>query len=175
MGKKKQYDAMMRQFDALLAQIKQPSPYESEFNTRRGQIRSFLDSKDYRNLPTGVNVDLLPLADYQRMRSMVRGTGDTKAKGASNSNLLAQQRQLDDDQFVRDWGGAYEQKVGELKNEEMGLLGSLQDMYSNRMGAAMQGQQAQMQNLLNRPKGNNILGTLFGIGMKALPSILAAV
>lgn len=151
-----------------------PSPYENELAQERSQLKNWLNAKDYRNLPTGVNVDLLPLSDYQRMHKMLRGTGDTIAQGANNSQLAQQQRQLSDDQLLRDWGAAYESKVGGLMDRQAGLTDSLQQLYSNRMNTGIQGSQAQLTNILNRPKGFN-WGGLLQMGMQALPSILSAI
>ena len=175
MGKKqRQYDALMAQYQALINQMRQPSPYESQINSELGSITNFLNSKDYRNLPTGVNIDLLGLSDQKRMQDMLRGSGPTgtAAKGAL-APALQQQADLDNNQLARDWGGAYEQKVGELMDRKDNLLGSLQGIYSNRMGAALQGQQNQLTNFLNRPKGFN-WGSLVSGLISAAPGIMAA-
>lgn len=174
MGKKqRQYDALMRQYQALIDQMRQPSPYEGQINSELGSITNFLNSKDYRNLPTGVNIDLLGLSDQKRMQDMLRGTPNgTAAKGVM-APIAQQQAELDNNQLARDWGGAYEQKIGELSDRKDNLLGALQGMYSNRMGAALQGQQNQLTNFLNRPKGFNWSSLISG-GLSALPGILAA-
>lgn len=174
MGRKNDYKRMEQMLQSWIDRATQPSPYENELAQERSQLKGWLNAKDYRNLPTGVNVDLLPLSDYQRMSKMLRGTGDTIARGANNSALAGQQRQLSDDQLLRDWGAAYESKVGGLMDRQAGLTDTLQNLYSNRMNTGIQGSQAQLTNILNRPKGFN-WGSLLGMGMQALPSILSAI
>lgn len=174
MGKRKQYDQYMRTIQSWIDRMTQPSPYEGQINSELGSITNFLNSKDYRNLPTGVNVDLLPLAEHRRMQSMMRGTGDNVAKGALNADAVRNQRELDDNQLARDWGGAYEQKVGDLMNRKDNLLNALQGFHTNRMSAGVQGSQMQLQNFLNRPKGFN-WGSILGMAAQAAPGIIAAI
>lgn len=169
------FDDMMRRFDQMIAEAKKPSPYETELAQDRQRIRGFLDSKDYRNLPTGVNIDMLPLADYQRMSKMLSGSGDNVAKGALTDDAMANRRELDNNTLLRDWGGAYEQKVSGLMDQQAGMTDALQGAHSNRMGMGMQGMSSMLGHLPNRPKGSNIFGQILGMGMQALPGILAAI
>lgn len=174
MGRKNDYKRMEAMLQSWINRATTPSQYENELAQDRSRIRGFLDSKDYRNLPTGVNVPLLPLAEYQRMRKMTRGAGDTVAGGANPNAALTQQRELGDNEFVRDWGNAYEQQVGNLMGQQGDMTNTLQQLYSNRMNTGIQGSQAQLTNILNRPKGFN-WGSLLNMGAQALPSILAAI
>lgn len=171
MGKKqRKYDALMASLQAKLdAYANTPSQWETQLGNEATGITNFLNSKDYRNMPTGVNVDLLPLADYQRMRKMTQGTNT--GQGQINPNILAAQREVGDNEFVQQWGNAYENKVGELSGRRDNLTGMLQGLYQDRMTQGIQGAQAQIQNFLNRPKGFS-WGNLFGGILNAAPGIL---
>ena len=177
MGKKtqKKYDDMMNQLQGWITRASTPSPYETELAADRSRIRGFLDSKDYRNLPTGVNVDLLPLADYQRMSKMQNGSGDNVAKGALTADAMANRKELSNNQLVRDWGGAYEQKVSGLMDQQAGMGDALQNQYTNRMSMGMQGTQNQLQNIINRPKSTNWFQQIMGMVGPALPGIISAI
>lgn len=153
MGKKQQWNQLYSLLQQQIAQANQPSPYETQMNQQWQNTNNWLNAKDYRNMPAGVNVDLLPLADYQKMRKMMRGDarGGTHAAGVMNNNILQQQRELDDNQFVQDWGGAYEQKVGELQNRSDALGAGLQGMYQNRQGMGLQGIGLGFKSLQSKP------------------------
>lgn len=174
-SRQREYDRMMREMQAMLTRAQQPSPYEQELATDRANIRNFLNSGDYRNLPKGVGVNLLPLSDYQRMSKMMSGSGDNVAKGALTQDALQNRRELDNNKLVRDWGGAYEQEIGNLRNEQAGMTDALQGMHTNRMNVGLQGSQMMLQNVLNRPKSTNWFGQIFGMASQALPGILAAI
>ena len=176
MGRKQRrdYEAAERTMREWINRATTASPYENELEQERSRIRGFLDSKDYRNLPTGVNIDLLPLAEKRRMQEMVRGRGDNTAKGSFNRDIANRQRSVDDDVLTRDWGQAYENKVGSLQDRAYGLTDTLQGLYSNRMQAGIQGSQAQLQNILNRPKGFD-WGALLRAGIGASSGAIARI
>jgi len=173
MGKKqRRYDDLMRALQAKLdAYTNTPSATENLFNNEITATTNFLNSRDYRNLPNGVNINMLPLAEQQRMRQMTRGSIDT-GQGQINPNILAAQREVSDNEFAQDWGNEYENKVGELQGRRDTLAGMVQGMYDNRMNAGIQGGQMQIQNQLNRPKGFNWLGLLTG-GLQGAGSVLS--
>lgn len=177
MGKKqKQYDKMMATLQSWIDKASQPSQYELDMSADYNNARNWLNAKDYRNLPTGVNVDLLPLADYQRMQKFGQaGAAGTVAKGADGSQALQMQRDVANDELTRDWGQAYEQKVGGIMDRVSGLANNLQSLYSNRMGQAIQGNQAQIGNFLNRPQGFSWGSFLGNLGMNALPAAISAI
>ena len=144
----------MEEMRRMYQQAQQPSPFEQQYQSEWANIGNWLNAKDYRNLPAGANVDLLPIAEYQKMRKMMRGSdsGGQMAKGANYNKLAAAQQQLGDDQFVQDWSGAYENKIGELSGRRDALGNMLQGAYSNRMNTGIQGSQAMLQAFNNRPK-----------------------
>lgn len=153
MGRKKEYERLMQQMQAMFAQAQQPSQYENQYNTEWQNIGNWLNAKDYRNMPAGVNVDLLPLAEYQRMQQMMRGGANGQAaKGANTTALQRQQRELGDNQFTQDWANAYENKVGELSGRRDAIGNMLQGSHTNRMGIGIQGSQAMLQAFNNKPK-----------------------
>ncbi len=154
MSKKKDYERLMEEMRRMYQQASAPSPFEQQYQSEWSNIGNWLNAKDYRNTPAGVNVDLLPIAEYQKMRKMTRGTdpGNQMAKGANSNALARSQQQLGDDQFVQDWGGAYENKVGELSGRRDALGNMLQGAHSNRMGMGVQGSQAMLQAFNNKPK-----------------------
>lgn len=161
--------------ESQLNQARQPSPYEQAQAAELNRVNQFLDSRDYRNLPTGVHIPLLDLAEGRRMRQMMRGTGDNVAKGALTADARRNQAELDDNVFARDWGAAYEEQVGNLKNRALGLTDTLQGQYTNRMQMGLQGYNTLLGNSLQRPRGSNIFGSILQMGAQALPSILAAI
>lgn len=138
-----------------IQQANQPSQYEQQLGNEANSIGTFLNSRDYRNLPNGVNIDMLPLAEAQRMRKMVRGAGDTGqgAKGANMSHILNAQRELDDNSFAQDWGSAYEQKVGGLMDRRDNLLGGLMGTANQRSQNNVSNYGALLQGFANKPKG----------------------
>ena len=85
MGKKKEYERLMEEMRRMYQQAQQPSPFEQQYQSEWANIGNWLNAKDYRNLPAGANVDLLPIAEYQKMRKMMRGSdsGGQMAKGAN--------------------------------------------------------------------------------------------
>ncbi|MDL5055900.1 hypothetical protein [Geitlerinema calcuttense] len=141
--KRKQYDQLLRmlqqQSQAALQAAQQQSPWEIEAQNRYNQTKSFLDSRDYRNLPTGVHIPMLSLAEGQRMRNMMRGTNAGQSAKGMDSRMLASQRELSDNQFVQDWGGAYEEQIGNLMGQQDNTLSFLQGAHANRMNTGLQG------------------------------------
>lgn len=152
---------------SAINQANQPNQWETQLGNQANSIQSFLDSKDYRNLPNGVNIPMLGLADQQKMRGMLRGSdaGAQRAAGANFAPMVQAQRELDDNQFAQDYGGEYENQIG-------GLIGRRDNLLS---GLAGQGNQRSQQNvanyggyanaLLNTPQTTNIWSSL-------LPSLI---
>jgi len=164
MGKK--IDRMyMEQLLAAIQAANQPSPWETQLANERNTLQSWLDKKDYRNLPNGVNIDMLPLAEAQRMRKMVRGSGGTgqRAAGADGGRILAAQKEYGDNQFAQDWSGAYEQKVGDLMGRKDGLTQLLMGQADNRSNNNIRNQAMMLDAYRNRPKGGFLQSLLPGI------------
>ena len=165
MGSKPNWDQLFAQLQSQIAQATAPSPYEQQMSQQWANTNNWLNAKDYRNTPNGVNVDLLPVAEYQKMRQMTRGRGgDTAAAGVMNNNILNQQRELGDNQFLQDWGSSYENEIGNLKNQNMNLGGALQNQYVNRMNTGIQGAGMALQSFANKPKSfwSTLLPNLIG-------------
>jgi hypothetical protein len=154
MGKKKDYDRALQQMMSMFQQAQQPSQFETQYQSEWNNLGNFLNSRDYRNLPNGVSIDMLPLAEMQKMRKMVRGgdTGGQGARGANMGNILNAQKEFDDNQFAQDWGGAYENKIGELSGRRDAIGNMLMGSDQNRKQLGIQGSQAYLQGLSNRPK-----------------------
>jgi len=154
MGRKKDYDRAMQQMMAMFQQAQQPSAVETQYNQEWSNLGNWLNKKDYRDLPAGTTIDMLPLAEAQKMRKMIRGTdtGGQGARGANMGNILSAQKEFDDNAFAQDWGGAYEQKIGELGNRRDALGNMLLSSDANRKQIGIQGSQAYLQGLNNRPK-----------------------
>lgn len=153
MGRKK-YDQAMAQMMAMFQQAQQPSAIESQYNQEWSNLGNWLNKRDYRDLPAGTTIDMLPLAEAQKMRKMIRGTdtGGQGARGANMGNILKAQKEYDDNQFAQDWGGAYEQKVGELSNRRDALGNMLLSSDANRKQIGIQGSQSYLQALQSRPR-----------------------
>ena len=98
----------------------------------------------------------------------MRGRDDNGqgARGANTNMLAQQQKTLSDDMFSRDWGNAYENKVGDLQNRRDALANGLQQSHTNRMGMGVQGSQAYLQALQNKPKSfwSNLLPSILSGG-----------
>lgn len=154
MGQRKKYDAALQQMMAMFAAAQKPSAIESQYQTDWNNLGNWLNAKDYRNLPAGTSIDMLPIAEMQKMRQMVRGrdVGGQVASGAKTNMLANQQRELGDNQFLQDYSGAYENKIGELSNRRDALGNMLMSSDSNRKQLGIQGSQAYLQGLSNRPK-----------------------
>jgi len=153
MGRKKDYERALQQMMAQFQQAQQPSAFETQYQNEWNNLGSFLNSRDYRNLPAGVNVDLLPIAEYQKMRQMTRGANNGQAaKGANTNGLMAQQREMGDNQFVKDWGGQYESAIGDLSGRRDSIGNMLMSSDANRKQLGIQGAQANLQGILNKPK-----------------------
>lgn len=153
-SKQNRYDELMRQMQAMFTQAQQPSQFETQYQNEWNQLGDWLNKKDYRNLPPSAVVDLLPAAEYQRMRKMTRGsdTGQQGARGANMAGIANAQRELGDNQFAQDWGNAYEQKVGELAGRRDALGNLLLSSDANRKQIGIQGAQAALQAFNNRPR-----------------------
>lgn len=141
--KKKELERLLAQLRAqnqqMLNRATEKSPWEQEVENEYRTNKTFLDSKDYRNLPNGVNIPMLSLADSQKMRQMTRGQNAGQSAAGVNPQILASQRELSDNQFAEDWGGEYEQKIGGLMDQNQNRLSFLQGAHSNRMNAGLQG------------------------------------
>ncbi len=143
MGKKQDkinqanFDRMMRMMESQINQATQPTWYDKANEAEYGKIQGFLDSRDYRNLPTGVNVDLMGQAENNKMREMMLGrdTGGQAAAGTMG-RIGATQNKLLADQSARDWSGSYEQKIGELqgRKDSLGGIWSANNTQRNQMG-----------------------------------------
>lgn len=162
-------------FDALMAAIsqrKQPSEIETAGLQDWKELRNFLrggatGTRDYRNLPGGAPVDLLPIADYKRFASYGQA-GDTAANGAgSNAMAIHHMNQLSNDKLTRDWGQQYENTIGGLRGYNNQLGGMLQDAYTDRMAGGVQGAGMLLDAYRNRPKSQFNWGGLLGAGLGA--------
>lgn len=154
MSRKKDYERAMQQMMAMFQQAQTPSAVENQYQSEWSNLGDWLNKKDYRNLPPGAVVDLLPAAEYQRMRKMTRGsdTGQQGARGANMAGIANAQREMGDNQFTQDWGNAYEQKVGELGGRRDALGNMLLSSDANRKQIGIQGSQAYLQALNNKPR-----------------------
>lgn len=154
---------MMALLRSQIDKSQQQSPIEQALMGEYNSISKFLDSKDYRNLPTGVNIDMLSQSDTNRMRQMMMGrdTSGQSAKGGMGQ-IAHTQRNLLNDQAARDWSGAYEEKIGGLMDRKANLGGFLQGQHANRMGQGVSGYSNMVGLLSQRPqvKGGSFWGDL---------------
>lgn len=141
--KRKDLERLLAQLRAqqqqMLDRATQKSPWEQEVENEYRTNKTFLDSKDYRNLPAGVNIPMLSLADSQKMRQMMRGQNAGQSAAGVNPQMLAAQRELSDNRFAEEWGGEYENKIGGLLDQNQNRLSFLQGAHGNRMNAGLQG------------------------------------
>jgi hypothetical protein len=168
MGKKereqqRRFDAMMATLQQQIAASQKPSAYETAWLDKFNKTENFLNSKDYRNLPAGVNIDLMGQADNNRMRRMMLGndSGDQAAAGTMG-RIGQSQKMLLNDQAAKDWSGAFEEKIGGLMNQQMGLSEMGQGAHSNRMAQGISGYSNMIGLLGQRPKESpGFWGSLF--------------
>ncbi len=165
MGKKqKMWDQMYQMLQQQIQRQSQPSPYETQAANEYNALTDWLNKRDYRNLPTGVNIPLLDVADKARMRKMMLGgQSDTVARGADPSGFAAKQRLLSDDMAAKDWAGEYENAVGQIAQNKYNLGNALQNIYQNRMNNTTQGYMGALQSIAGRPQGFNWGGFLSGM------------
>lgn len=177
MGKKeeRQFQAYLQALQSAIAQGQKASPYENALSAEWQATRNWLDKKDYRNTPAGVNIPLLPLADYKRFASY--GRPSNTGAGATNQLAMQNMNQLSNDQLTRDWGSAYENAVGGLMDRNDNLAGMLQNSYTNRMNLGVTGANQVLQSWLNRPKssGGGFWKGLAGGLAQAAPAIISAI
>lgn len=158
MGKKQQrqqqqmFDRMFGLLEKQIAASQQRSPYEEAWLNQFNKTQQFLDSKDYRNLPTGVNIDLLGQSENNRMRQMMMGRNDGQAAQGTMGRIGQTQKMLLNDQAARDWSGAYEQKVGDLMNRQLGISQAGQSAHSNRIGQGLSGYSSALGLIGQRPE-----------------------
>lgn len=158
MGKKereaqRQFDAMMRLMQQQITASQQPSAYEQAWLKKFNDTESFLNSKDYRNLPAGVNIDLLSQADNNKMRQMMLGRDNSDQAAAGTMGRIGQtQKMLLGDMAAKDWSGAFEGKIGDLMNQQMGMSQMGQGAHSTRMGQGISGYGNMIGLLGQRPK-----------------------
>lgn len=168
-----QYLQMLQQ---SINQANQPSAAETALTGEFNNLNNWFDKKDYRELPAGTNINLLPLAEAQRMRKAVRGGNNTgqRALGASNAGMLAAQREYGDNEFAQNWAGEYENKIGEL-------MGRKDDLASRLMGTSntrSQNNVANYSQLLNaflqkpKDKSGGFWSSLLSGGLKSAISFI---
>lgn len=171
----RRWDQLFASLQAQQAAANKPSPYEDALLKDWNTSRDWLNKRNYRNLPTGVNIPMLGLADSQKMRQMLRGS-NTNGQGELNPNLLASQRELDDNQFAQDWGGAYENAVGGIMDRNDALAGAGQSSYSNRMNNSVNGAASLLNAWGSRPKSSGGFWSSFGKSLLgSAPSIISAI
>lgn len=175
MGRKedRQYAALMAQLQAAINQAMQPSPIEQQMTADYGNLRNWLNQRDYRNLPSGTFIDQLPLAEMNKMRQMMRGSGKQAAQGVINPTIMQQQRSLDDDQFTQDWAGGYEQRIGDLMGRSTDMASYLQGLHGNRMQTGIQGAQGMLQALANKPQKKGFWSSFLSGGLQGASTMAA--
>lgn len=153
---------MMNLLQQQINRSNQPSPWETMAGNEINAINSFLNSKDYRNLPAGVNIPMLGQAETNRMRQMMTGRDTSNQAAQGTMGRIGQtQKMLLNDQAARDWSGAFEDAIGGLQDRKDNLLGFTQQGYMGRLGTGIQGQTAALGLLGQRPKGGSFWGDLF--------------
>lgn len=164
---------MFRLLQSQIDAAKQPSWIEQQMQGEYNNINNFLNSKDYRNLPTGVNIDLLSQSDNNKMREMMMGRDSSDQAAAGTMGRIGQtQKALLNDQAARDWSGAYEEKIGGLMDKKTGLGQFLQGEHSGRMNNATSGYATLLGSLNQRPKNSSFWSNLLGSGIQGGLSML---
>lgn len=144
------YQSMIDALNAATARAQTPSQYENDLRTDYNNLNSFIDRKDYRNpQAAGVATGMLPLADYQKQLHF----GQPATVPGVDPHITANQNSLQNAQLEQDYGNAYEQKIGDLSNQRTGMLGTLQNLYDQRMGIGIAGTQAGLNATANQPQG----------------------
>lgn len=163
MGKKQEYQRLLDQLEAQLAQSRNPSQYERNLGADFTRNRNWLLSGDHKNgQDIGALTNISPVANMSK--EMQRGMGapmDSMASGTSGNPLAMHSQELRrDNDTNKMWGGAYENTLNQIQGNQDEMFGNLQNAYNSRMQAGIQGAQSLMTAYENRPKG--FWGKFFG-------------
>ncbi len=167
-SQQKLYDSLLARLRDAQAMQQQVSPYEQALGQQFQANHNYLYGNDLKNLPTGYNVNLLPVADERRMAQYGGGQPGSVAAGANPAGAIATQGNIANDQVARNWGGAYQNKFNQIGQTTGGMQNALQNAYTNRNFEAVQNGAQGLYNISNRPKGFNWLSLLPGLAGAAV-------
>lgn len=130
MGKRtKQFEAMMRQYNALIAQAQQPNQWETmlgdEINKRRNMSTSDIMAQN-----------LGPLAEWQRRyQAGLSSPSSIRNKGYRMQMDMA--KDVGAAELARNYGLAGENSVTNYRNQTLGMMGGAQQTAAQRMWNAV--------------------------------------
>ena len=149
----KDWERAFQMLQQQIAAANQPNPWEQQLGAERAALKGWLDKKDYRNLPAGVNIPMLDLAESQKMRRLMSGADTGQAAlGANTNDLRRSQDKLLDDQFTKEWAGSYENAVGGLMDRSDSLGQLLAGSANQRSQNNVSNYAMLLQALGNKPK-----------------------
>jgi len=171
MGKKQDYQRLLDQLEAQLAQARNPSQYEQNLGADYTRNRNWLLNGDHKNgQDIGALTNISPVANMSK--EMQRGMGgpmDSMASGTSGNPLAMHGQELRRDSDTNKmWGGAFENTLNQIQGGQGQTLDVLQNSYNDRMQKGIQGAQMLMQGYENRPKSfwSKVLPGILGSGAK---------
>lgn len=160
--RQKEYDNFLNLLSQAQQQQQQVSPYETALGQQYQANHNYLYGGDLKNLPTGYNVNLLPVADEQRMGQYGTGQAGTVAAGANPYGAINTQNDINNDQVTRNYGTAYGNMANQIGQTSNGMVGALNNLQMNRNQEAVQNGVQGLYNIGNRPKGFNWLSLIPG-------------
>lgn len=155
MSKQSDYLKQLQALEAQLNQANQPSQAEINMGTDYNRNRNWLLKGDYKNgQDIGAFTNLTPVAQQSRqMQLSAGGPSDSMASGTSGNPLAMHAAGLaDQDATNKMWGGAFQDTLAGVQDNQSGLQNSLQNSYNQRQQAGIQNAQMLNQAYQNRPK-----------------------
>lgn len=166
MGKKqKEYQRLLDQLEAQLAQARNPSQYEQNLSADYTRNRGWLLGGKYKNAQDiGAFTNLSPVANTSReMQLGMGGPMDNMASGTSGNPLAMHGQELRRDSDTNKmWGGAYENTLNQIQGNQEQLFATGQNAYNDRMQKGIEGAQQLASAYAARPRSR---WRSFGLGL----------
>lgn len=171
MGKKQDYQRLLDQLEAQLAQSHNPSQYEQNLGADFNRNRNWLLGGNHKTgQDIGALTNISPVANASKEMQMGMGAPmDSMASGTSGNPLAMHGQELRrDNDTNKMWGGAFENTLNQVQNNNDQMFGTLQNSYNDRMQKGIQGAQMLQQGYENRPKSfwSKVLPGLISSGAK---------
>lgn len=148
-----------------IQQMNQPSESERMLQSRAANTMNWLDSRDYRNLPTGTFIDFsTPAENMKRYETLMNASQNgTNAIGSDGGAAGKLQQKFMQDRFARDDAANFQQNVQRMAGEATNVLGSTAGMEMQRRMGAMNAVGGAYGQLASQPR-QSLWGSILGAG-----------